>query len=292
VHTTVRSADGRVLDVEVDGPSEGDVLLLHHGTPGSALLFARFVEEAASRGMRLATYSRPGYGGSTRLPGRSVAQCVTDVEAVLDELGAGRAFVAGWSGGGPHALACAALIPGRVVAAASVAGVGAFAATGLDFLRGMAPDNVEEFEAAIGGPERLRAWMDANTEPFTRVSGDDVVAAFGELLAPVDRDALTGDLGAFVAASIREAIRAGYWGWFDDDLAFVREWEFELDSIAVPVAVWQGVHDRMVPFAHGRWLVERLPDARAHLEPEHGHLSLAVGEFGAIVDDLVDLARA
>jgi pimeloyl-ACP methyl ester carboxylesterase len=98
---------------------------------------------------------------------------------------------------------------------------------------------------------------------------------------------LTGAFGAFLVEDEHIALRNGYWGWFDDDLAFTRDWGFDPVEIAIPVAVWQGRQDRFVPFAHGEWLAEHVPRARVHLYEEHGHLSLAIASFGAILDDLL-----
>ncbi len=263
--------------------------VLHHGTPGARADYQPFIDAATQRGLRFVSYTRPGYGGSTRQPGRSVADCAADTAAIIDRLGADHFVTAGWSGGGPHALACAALLPDRVRAAATIAGVAPFDADGLDFLAGMAEENVREFGAAVRGPEALEPSLTAFASDFVSVTGAEIIEAFGGLVSDVDKAALTGDLGDFLAANIREALRNGIGGWLDDDLAFVRDWGFPLASIGVPVAVWQGPHDRMVPFAHGRWLASHIPGVRAHLEPEHGHLSLAVASFGRILDDLLNL---
>ena len=114
-----------------------------------------------------------------------------------------------------------------------------------------------------------------------------MVEALGGLVSDADKVALTWELGAFLADNMREGLRGGIWGWFDDDLAFTRDWGFRLSSISVPVTVWHGGQDRMVPFRHSEWLASRIPGARARLEPDHGHLSLAVGSFGRILDDLL-----
>lgn len=196
--------DGSVLEIEDQGHAGGDLVLLHHGTPMSSVLFKPMVNEAASRGLRLAMYSRPGYGGSTRQPGRSVADCASDTAVVLDALGAPEASVMGWSGGGPHALACAALLPDRVRSAATIAGAGPYAVDDLDFLAGMGQENIDEFNAAIAGPAELQAWMDANAGPIAKVTGTDIVKALGDLVSDVDKQALTGGFGEFVAASMRE----------------------------------------------------------------------------------------
>ncbi|HEU4398107.1 MAG TPA: alpha/beta fold hydrolase [Actinomycetota bacterium] len=283
-------SDGRSLDVDVSGPDGGTPLVVHHGTPGERSQYPPFAEAVAARGLRYVSYSRPGYGGSSRHPGRAVADCAADAVAVLDRLGARRCYTVGASGGGPHALACAALHSDRVLACATVAGVGPFGGEGLDFLEGMGRENHEEFGAALAGPALLQAYLEQQAETFAGITGPQVAAALGDLVSPVDVAALTGDFAAYVAASLRGAVSNGIWGWFDDDLAFTRPWGFSLDDIGVPVVVWQGGQDRMVPFAHGRWLVAHLPSARAKLLPAEGHLSIAVQKFGEIVDELLTSA--
>jgi pimeloyl-ACP methyl ester carboxylesterase len=280
-------ADGRSLDVAVSGPEGGTPLVVHHGTPGERSQYAPFAEAAAARGLRYVSYSRPGYGGSSRQPGRVVADCATDTAAILAQLGADRCYTVGASGGGPHALACAAVLADQVLGCATVAGVGPFGAAELDFLEGMGRENHEEFGATLAGPAALQTYLEHEARTLAEVTGEQVAAALGDLVSPVDVAALTGDFAAYVAASLRQSVAGGIWGWFDDDLAFTRPWGFELDRIGVPVAVWQGSQDRMVPYAHGRWLAAHLPGARAKLFPDEGHLSIAVDKFGEIIGDLV-----
>jgi pimeloyl-ACP methyl ester carboxylesterase len=280
-------SDGRVLEVEVSGPDGAIPLVVHHGTPGERSQYPPFAEAAEARGLRYVSYSRPGYGGSSRRPDRAVADCTADTAAILAHLGADRCYTVGGSGGGPHALACAALLADRVLACATVAGVGPFGAQDLDFLAGMGRENHKEFGAALAGPTALQAYLEQEAETFAGVTGEQVAAALGDLASPVDVAALTGEFAAYVAASFRQALANGIWGWFDDDLAFTRPWGFDLDRIGVPVVVWQGGQDRMVPFDHGRWLAARLPSAKAKLLPEEGHLSIAVDKFGEIIGELV-----
>jgi len=280
----VELPDGRVLDVWVCGPQGGVAAIFHHGTPMSGLPFGPFDEVAVSRGVRLISYSRPGYGGSSRVPGRSVADCAADVEAILERLGVDRALTLGWSGGGPHTLATAALLPDRVIACASIAGCGPYGRDDLDFLAGMGKENLQEFGAALEGPEPLQAYLEAASG---EVGADDIADALGDLLSKVDRASLTGDFASYLAGAMNEALRSGIWGWFDDDLAFVRDWGFDLASIRIPVTIWQGDQDRMVPFDHGRWLAANVPGATARLLEGDGHLSIAVGRFGEILDELL-----
>jgi pimeloyl-ACP methyl ester carboxylesterase len=280
-------SDGRSLEVDISGPDGAPPLVVHHGTPGERSQYPPFAAAAAAQGLRYVSYSRPGYGGSSRRPGRAVADCAADTAAILAYLGADRCYTVGASGGGPHALACAALLADRVLACATVAGVGPFGAQDLHFLAGMGRENHEEFGAALAGPTALQAYLEQEAEAFAGITGEQVAAALGDLVSPVDVAALTGEFAAYVAASFRQALANGIWGWFDDDLAFTRPWGFDLDGIGVPVVVWQGGQDRMVPFDHGRWLAARLPSAKAKLLPEEGHLSIAVDKFGEIIGELV-----
>lgn len=285
-------AEGRSLEVSVSGPQQATPLVFHHGTPSDRTQYPPFAEAAAVRGVRLVSYSRPGYGGSARQPGRAVADCAADTLAIVEQLGAGRFYTAGWSGGGPHALACAALLSDRVLACATIAGVGPFGAAGLEFLEGMGRENLEEFGAALAGPSELQGYLEHQAEVLAGLTGEQVAAALGDLVSPVDVGAITGAFAAYLARSLRQAVASGIWGWFDDDLAFTRPWGFDLDEVGVPVVVWQGGQDRMVPFAHGQWLATHVPDARPRLLTEEGHLSITVASFGEIVDGLLGTRRS
>lgn len=279
--------DGRVLEAWIEGEDRNGTLVFHNGTPSSGLPSQPDLDALVARGIRWVSWSRPGYGDSTRQPGRSVGDLAADAREILDQLGVDRAYVAGWSGGGPHALACAALLPDRVIATALLAGVAPYPAEGLDYLEGMGEENIEEFEAALESPEALIGFKERNWPIFREVTGAEVAGAFGDLVDDVDRGSLKAEFADYIAAAFRGALRNSYWGWFDDDMAFVRPWGFELGSIGGPVHVWQGAHDRMVPFGHGQWLASHIPGAIPHLLPEHGHLTLAVDSFGQILDELL-----
>jgi pimeloyl-ACP methyl ester carboxylesterase len=246
------------------------------------------IAAAAGRGLRTIMYARPGYGASTVVPGRRVAGAADDTAALLDRLGAGDFVTIGWSGGGPHALACAARLPGRCLAAATIAGVAPYAADGLDWLAGMGEENVQEFGAALAGETELTAFLTREAAALREVTADQVAEGLGGLASDVDRSVITGEFAGYLAESFRAAVRSGIAGWRDDDFAFAVDWGFAL-AASVPVSVWQGDQDMMVPFSHGQWLAAHIPGARAHLLPGEGHLTL-VHAFGAILDDLLDLA--
>lgn len=284
--------DRRSAEVWLGGDPTGQALVMHHGTPSDATTFADWHAPCRARGLRLICISRPGYAGSTRRPGRTVAQGSDDVSAVLDALGHDRFVTAGWSGGGPHALACAARLPGRCRGAATLAGVGPSLAGDLDFLAGMGAENIAEFGAARAGEGELRRWLIDNAESLRRITGPELADAFGDLVAPADKAVLVGGYADALAAVFRRALAPGFDGWIDDDLAFMRDWGFDLDEVRVPVAVWQGDLDRMVPFAHGRWLVRHVPGAQARLVAGHGHLSLVVRHRDEVLDELLAQLRA
>ncbi len=279
----VRLRDGRELAVAVSGPADGVPLLYHHGTPGCLFQPAASRQECAERGLRYLTYTRAGAEGSTRNPGRSVADVAADMEDVLDALGVERCIVAGKSGGGPHALATAALLPDRVAAAISIAGCRPY---GDGFLDGMGEDNIEEFGLALEGEDALRPFVMKHREALRNADAEALVADLASLLPETDRQVLTSATGADTVAVMIGGVQVPD-AWIDDDLAFTRDWGFDLASISVPTYVWQGSEDLMVPFHHGQWLAEHIPGAVAHLEQGEGHFSIAVGALGRMLDEVL-----
>lgn len=286
----VRLADGRDIDVLTAGPEGGLTLVVHQGTPSGLVLNSKIGHAAAERGLRVVQGARPGYEDSTPRPGRKVADVVADTAAVLDAVGADTYVSIGFSGGGPHTLACAALAPERCLGTASVAGAAPFSAEGLDFVAGMGPENIEEFGLAAQGAEALTPYLNKEAETMGDVTGEQVIAAFGGLISGADAAVLTGQFADELAQGLHGAVRNGIAGWRDDDLAFVTDWGFSLDALSGRAAIWQGDQDMMVPFSHGQWLAAHIPGARVHLEPGAGHLTMTVTAIDRILDDLLDLA--
>jgi pimeloyl-ACP methyl ester carboxylesterase len=272
--TAVTTTDGRRLAVYEDGDPRGRPVLAIYGTPSGGLIYERHAADARAQGIRLVTFDRPGYGGSDPRPGRSVGDFVADATAVADALELERLGIWGWSGGGPHALACAAMLGDRVAGVASLAAPAPYRAEGLDWIAGMGEDNVEEFGAALAGREALEPLQRRQADALAEGSPDDLRREWVTLLSPVDAEALTAGLAASVHANTVAALAPGVEGWLDDDLAFVEPWGFELDAITVPVQLWHGDHDLFVPPAHGRWLAERIPGVDARLSDVDGHLTL------------------
>ena len=270
---TLTTPDARALDVETAGEEALPLVLFHPGTPGGHALQPAMVDAAAQVDGRLAAFARGGYAGSTRRPGRTVADVVPDALAVVDALGADRFATVGASGGGPHALACGALTD-RCVGVATVAGVGPFGAEDLDFLAGMGEGNEVEFGAALQGEEPLRALIEPWRLEMVSAGPQGTFDAMATVLSPPDQAVFSGQEAERMHASVALALRDGVDGWLDDDLAFVSPWGFDVADIDVPVLVWQGHDDRFVPLAHGEWLAAHIPNADVRLSPEDGHLTL------------------
>jgi pimeloyl-ACP methyl ester carboxylesterase len=274
VARTVRTRDERTLEVHDDGDPAGLPVIVHHGTPMAGIAYEPHIELAREQGIRLIGYDRPGYDGSTRAPGRRVADCVADVSDIADALELDRFATWGVSGGGPHALACAALCDERLTATASLAAVAPYGADGLVWLEGMGEDNHVEFGKTLDGEAALRSYC----EPLAREMKEADPDAFADLLAslvgPEDRAVLTGRLAEYFIECARHGLATGVDGWIDDDFAFIEPWGFEVTEIAAPVLLLHGEDDRFVPVSHGRWLAERIPGAEARIGPEDGHLTL------------------
>jgi pimeloyl-ACP methyl ester carboxylesterase len=286
----VPGPDGRTIEVLLGGDPNGFPVLYHGGSPSAVADYEP--TDAAFRDLRLRyiSYSRPGYGESTPRPAAgSYGDDVEESRIVLDHLGVGDFLAAGWSGGGPRALACAALLPDRCLAAASVAGVAPYHAEGLDWFAGMAEENHEEYHAAEQGRETYERFVADNMLGLLAASPDQVAEGMGGLVTPVDKAVLTDDFADWMSRMFNHAGAQGVVGVRDDGLAAVTPWGFDVASIRVPVAIWQGREDAMVPFAHGEWLAAHVPGAEAHLLDDEGHLTL-VTKLDEIMADLKRLA--
>ncbi len=281
--------DGRTLHAYESGDPDGVLVIYHHGTPTSGVQARWWAEDAAKKGIRLVSYDRAGYGDSSRREHRSVADVADDIAALADHLGADRFCTWGESGGGPHVLACAALLPERVTAAATIASAAPYDTEGLDFLTGMGEGNIEEFAAALEGEPLLRPLLDEMRRETLAATPEQLTQVLESLLPDVDKAVLTGEHAEQLHASMSQALRPGVDGWLDDDLAFTRNWGFSPAAIGVPVLICQGEEDRMVPFAHGTWLAAEVPGAETMLLAGEGHLSLGE-KFGEVHDWLLSRA--
>jgi len=272
---------GRRLEVRSVGNPDLPALLYCHGTPGSSVSFPALEQLCEAAGLRLISWSRPGYGRSTAQRNRSVRSIASDAAQVVEHFQLESFVVAGWSGGGPHALAIAAMTKG-CVGALVIAGVGPATIADLSFLDGMGDENIEEFSLAFDGGEEFEAFIEESAEAMADITAAQLAEALGTLAPPPDALALEGPLGDVVAESFRHGCGASGAGWRDDDVAFVKPWGFDLDVISVPVRIVQGSLDTMVPAAHATWLVDHLRTATGEVLAGVGHISIwehLTGEF-------------
>jgi pimeloyl-ACP methyl ester carboxylesterase len=278
---TVQTPDGLTLAVVEAGDPGGRAVLVHNGTPNSRLLYAPSVALAERQGIRLLSYDRPGYGGSTARPGRSVADCADDVRAIAAALDIDELAVWGISGGGPHALACAALLPGLVVAVASLASIAPYGPPDLDFFDGMGELNVEDIRLQLADPVAARAKCEADREEYLAADAETIAGLMRSLLGPEDAAALTGELADYLFACVVSGLAPGAEGWWEDGVAFLEPWGFELESIRTPVLLHHGRDDRFVPFGHGEWLARQIPGVETVLTDD-GHLTLIANHLESI----------
>jgi pimeloyl-ACP methyl ester carboxylesterase len=269
----IRTSDGRLVAFSRYGPTDGHRVMFHYGTPGTRQVGPRLIRALERQGAQMLVFDRPGYGASTRWAGRRVADVVTDVTALADLHGWDRFAVWGGSGGGPHALACAALLSDRVERCASVVGPAPYGASGLDWFDGMSPGNVEEFTRALEGEDSYRPLVE-------RLAREAVEAArAGEVSIPAEYGLPEADLAALRARigdpghldRIIAAHTDGVDGWVDDCMAMTRPWGFDLGEIRVPISIWYGPDDVLCPRGHAEWLLSHVRGAERHELP-HGHM--------------------
>jgi pimeloyl-ACP methyl ester carboxylesterase len=282
VDREIIGSDSRRLLVRDHGDPSDPAVLVLDGTPGSRLVFEDDVASAERHGIRLISYDRPGYGGSDPRPGRSVGDCVEDVRAIGEGLGISRCGVWGASGGGPHALACAALLPDLVPAVAVLASPAPWGAEGLDYFDGMGELNVEDVQLMLADPAAAREKCELDRGEMLAADLPGVLEMLKSLLAPVDLAVLTEQLGAFVLESLGTGLAPGAEGWWEDSWATMQPWGFEIDAIRTPVLLLHGRQDRFVPFAHGEWLASRIPSVDSRLSDHDGHLSLVVNHLDGV----------
>jgi pimeloyl-ACP methyl ester carboxylesterase len=240
------------------------------------------VRLAERQGVRLISYDRPGYGGSSAQPGRTVADCARDVRAIAAGLGIERLAVWGISGGGPHALACAASLPDLVPAVGVLASVAPWAADRLDYFAGMGELNADDTRLFFEDRAGARAKCEQDRVESLELSAEQLHERLKTLLSPADAAVLTGAFAQYMVDCTRSGLAPGAEGWWEDDVALLEPWGFDLGSIRTPVLLYHGRLDRFVPFAHGEWLAGHIPGAQAELTDDDGHLTLAEGHLEQI----------
>jgi pimeloyl-ACP methyl ester carboxylesterase len=268
----IKTHDGRSLAVAEWGDPNGLPLISEHGTPGGRIQYWEDPTIYARHGLRRLTYDRPGYGESTRHKGRSIADAVDDVAAITEALGIDRFVVAGGSGGGPHCLATAALMPDRVIRCLAQVSIAPYPSEGLDWLAGMTQGNIDEFTAAMEGEEPMRAIAERERETtlgrLTEGRSDFLGDSYE--LSEADKAQMAKHM-TLVADQLINALATGVDGWVDDMLAFVKPWGFDVTTIRVPTRIKFGRTDNLVPPAHGDWLAAHIPNAIVDAHDAAGH---------------------
>jgi pimeloyl-ACP methyl ester carboxylesterase len=284
--------DGGTIEYLVTGPQDAaDLLLFHMGTPSAAVEYPGLTRAAAAAGLRVATYSRAGYGASTRRAGRSVADEVAIATAIADALGHPRFFTIGSSGGSPVALACAALAPDRVRACVAMAGIAPWAEAGPVFETFVPPDSLPEWRLlAANAVETLTPAFEDDAKIFRRMTARRMVAVGGLPDARARANGFEVEMRPTLIRSMRRAVANGVFGYLDDALAHARDWGFRVADIRVPVVVRHGELDRLVSVKHARWLAQAIPGVRAVILPDAGHGSIAL-PWKDVVDNLLEAAR-
>jgi len=287
---TLETTDGRTLAFAVWGDPDGFPILSLHGTPGCRLQRWLREELYVELGVCFVTHDRAGYGRSDRNHGRRVVDEVADVSSLADELGFDRFAVTGGSGGGPHVLACAALLGDRIIRATCDVGAAPLGAPGLDqdaWVAGMDPENVKEFRLALAGEDVLTRYVEATQAQMEERAAVDPSTIFQDFdLSESDRAQLARpERMQIIRESTFEWAVNGVGGWVDDDLALVRPWGFDLAAISMPVLIRYGISDVLVPPAHGEWLAANVPGSIVKVNEVAGHLGADPEE------DIADNAR-
>jgi pimeloyl-ACP methyl ester carboxylesterase len=269
----VRAPDGRKLAVDISGAPTGKAVFLMHGTPGSLLGPRPRWIYLYRLGIRLISYNRPGYPGSDRIEGRSVADAVADVEAIADYFGIDKFSVIGRSGGAPHALACAASerLRDRLICTAALSSLAPCDADDLDWYADMAESNVQAYHDAESDLRALIAWINQQAQRVRKNSHGLLNTLWAEL-DDADRQ-IIGDIGLrrIIAKSHAEALRESVDGWVDDVIALSRPWSVEFADISEPVLLWHGGDDRFSPTSHTEWLASRISTAKFEVQPGAAH---------------------
>lgn len=266
-------SDGRRVTIDCWGDPKGFPVFLLHGTPGSRSGPVPRACLLYQLGVQLISYDRPGYGDSERHEGRTVAAAAWDVLDIADWLGLDKFGVVGRSGGGPHALACAAFIGRkRLSSVAVLVGLAPSDARGLDWFDGMTDSNVNEYELAERDEdEAVVADLTRRAEEIHH-DPESLLHALEKEMAEADRR-IAFDVGIrrYLIETYKEAIKNGPYGWIDDVLAFRSPWGFDLDKITIPVRLWHGDQDVFSPLAHSYWMAAEIPTANIEVGRDAAH---------------------
>jgi pimeloyl-ACP methyl ester carboxylesterase len=279
----IKTPDGRQISTQTYGDPDGKPVFLLHGTPGSRLGPHPRGAVLHRLGIQLIAFDRPGYGESDRHEGRRVADAAADVLTIADAYGLEKFAVVGRSGGGPHALACAALLPDQLTKVAVLVGLAPRGAEGLDWYDGMTESNILEHTAAADGYKGVAALTEAAADAVRADPASLLASLQPEMPDPDRRVVADRGIRSMLLETYAEALRTSSHGWVDDALAFYSPWGFDPATITAPVLLWHGAIDNLSPVSHARWLADRIPNAAVVVQAGAAH-------FGAL-DVLPDILR-
>lgn len=269
--TIVRTPDGRDLLVESTGDPTGRTLLFHNGTPTSRKIFQDMAEEANTRGAHLLCYDRPGYGGSTPHPKRTVANSVGDVSAIAHHFEIERMAVWGMSGGGPHAIATAVLLPELICAAATFASLAPMMTSNFDYFEGMPEKKRKQRNLYFSNPVAFRQHLLESREEIMNATEEFLDTKLQAM--PVEAR-VSKSFYRFSYETMRLAVKNGIEGYWEDYQAFFSEWEVDFARNTTPIQLWHGQRDLDVPYQHSQWLSRAIPHSELHLTHMDGHFSI------------------
>ncbi len=271
--------DERVLEASESGDAGGYPVFFLHPTPGSRVMLRPQEEHAAKHGVRLISYSRPGYSGSSRQPGRKVADGALDVISIADHLGIDIFSVLGYAEGGPHALSAAALAPDRVRSAATISSYAPFDAPGLDFYSGMGEFSRQDFKLLVSDEDKWDSSNMGTIETIRQSTKDQIGGLLKSMYTDADAAVVSDDLIEYMIGSVLDGCSVGINGVRDDRQALTSPWGFDPKSIRIPIQIWHGSLDSFVPLGHGKWLSSSIRGAESHFEESEGHLSVFVNNL-------------
>ena len=281
---SVRTPDGRELFVESTGDPAGRTLLFYNGTPTSHKIFAGMAAEANAQGAHLLCYDRPGYAGSSPQPGRTVSDCADDVSTIADHFGIDRLAVWGISGGGPHTIAAAILLPELVCAAATFASLAPYTNSDLDYFAGIPERKIKQRSLYFSDPEGFRNHLQVSRQEILGVT-DEYLKAKLEAMPVGAR--VSDAFYQFSYETMQIALEDGIEGYWEDYQAFYSDWGVDLASNTVPIQLWHGREDLDVPFHHSQWLSKAIPQSELHLTQMDGHFSILENHRADVMDWLL-----
>jgi pimeloyl-ACP methyl ester carboxylesterase len=272
--------DGRRLSFDEFGDRQGKPVFYFHGFPGSRLEAKLADPISRESGVRFIGIDRPGYGYSSFKPGRNFISWPDDVAELAEALRIDRFSILGVSGGGPYAAACAFKMPDRLDAVGIICGMGPVDVP--DLIKGMPWPYRQGLRLADRLPEMVTT-LYSFSALFFRFYPERMLSILSGMVAGPDKIALKNkELIQVLSASFQEAFRSSLRWPATDVVLYSRPWGFPLQDIDIPVHLWHGEKDRIVPPEMGRYMAQSIPNCRATFFPDEGHFSIILNRIEEI----------